>query len=111
MCFASFPTGASSSTSRNSTTSSRPPRPLISRTRGVDFACSSGVRHDFMFATGIENSYPTIANRKRIDEMDKCGHYRHVDDDFDRVQELGVEFLRYGPPLHTTWLGQDDYEW
>jgi len=65
-----------------------------------------------MFATGIENSYPTIGpNRTRIDEMDKCGHYRHVDDDFDRVEELGVEFLRYGPPIHTTWLGRGKWDW
>ncbi len=65
-----------------------------------------------MFATGIENSYPTIGpNRKRIDEMEKCGHYRHVDDDFDRVLEIGIEFLRYGPPIHTTWLGRGKYDW
>lgn len=31
----------------------------------------------FMFATGIENSNPTIHNgRTRIDELEKCGHYR-----------------------------------
>jgi hypothetical protein len=34
----------------------------------------------FMFATGIENSYPTIllpdGTRKRVDEMEKCGHYQ-----------------------------------
>ena len=30
----------------------------------------------FLFATGIENSYPTInSGRTRIDEMEKCGHY------------------------------------
>jgi hypothetical protein len=29
----------------------------------------------FLFATGIENSYPTInGGRPRIDEMEKCGH-------------------------------------
>lgn len=32
----------------------------------------------FLFATGIENSYPTIQNgRVRVDEMEKCGHYQH----------------------------------
>src|SRR5215204_1931209 len=36
----------------------------------------------FLFATGIENSYPTIANGKRIDQMDKCGHYARWEDDF-----------------------------
>ena len=54
----------------------------------------------FMFATGIENSYPTIRNgAKRVDEMESCGHYQHWRRDFDCVEELGIRFLRYGPPL------------
>ncbi len=49
----------------------------------------------FIFATGIENSYPTIQNgRHRVDEMEKCGHYRQWRTDFDKVEELGIEFLR-----------------
>lgn len=65
-----------------------------------------------MFATGIENSYPTInAGKTRIDQMELCGHYRHWRDDFEAVQEIGIEFLRYGPPIHTTWLGADRYDW
>ncbi len=66
----------------------------------------------FMFATGIENSYPTIRNGShRVDEMAKCGHYARWSDDFDGVDELGIHFLRYGPPLHTTWLGEGRYDW
>lgn len=66
----------------------------------------------FIFATGIENSYPTIQNgRVRIDEMDACGHYKHWKTDFDLVQDLGIRFLRYGPPIHTTWLGDGKYDW
>src|SRR5690348_10863674 len=66
----------------------------------------------FMFATGIENSIPTIAGgRQRVDEMEKCGHYRHWQTDFRLVRELGLRFLRYGPPLHRTWLGVDRYDW
>lgn len=66
----------------------------------------------FMFATGIENSYPTIRNGShRVDEMAQCGHYDRWSDDFDRVDELGIHFLRYGPPLHTTWLGEGRYDW
>jgi beta-glucosidase len=65
-----------------------------------------------MFATGIENSIPTIDNgRTRIDQMDACGHYRHWKLDFDCVEELGLDYLRYGPPLHTTWQGPDRYDW
>jgi len=66
----------------------------------------------FMFATGIENSAPTIGNgAHRVDEMEKCGHYRRWREDFDLVQDLGVSFLRYGPPLHRTWLGDGRYDW
>ena len=66
----------------------------------------------FMFATGIENSYPTIHNgRLRVDEMEKCGHYTHWRTDFDLLEDLNVHTLRYGPPIHTTWLGQERYDW
>jgi beta-glucosidase/6-phospho-beta-glucosidase/beta-galactosidase len=65
-----------------------------------------------MFATGIENSYPTLQHgRVRVDEMARCGHYEHWREDFDRVQELGIQFLRYGPPLHRTYLGDEKYDW
>ncbi len=66
----------------------------------------------FLFATGIENSYPTIKNgRVRIDEMEQCGHYKQWQTDFDRVQEVGLSFLRYGPPLQRTWVGDGKYDW
>jgi hypothetical protein len=43
----------------------------------------------FLFATGIENSNPTIDNgRQRVDEMEKCKHYQFWQKDFDLVQEL-----------------------
>lgn len=65
-----------------------------------------------MFATGIENSIPTIhGGRTRVDEMDVCGHYKHWRLDFDCVEELGIHFLRYGPPLHRTWLAPNKYDW
>src|SRR6185436_8427029 len=66
----------------------------------------------FMFATGIENSSPTIQNvRVRVDEMERCGHYRLWKVDFEKVEELGICFLRYGLPLHRTWLGPHRYDW
>jgi len=64
----------------------------------------------FMFATGIENSYPMVGG-KRVDEMAKCDHYARWSQDFDLVEELGIGFLRYGPPIHTTWLGDGRYDW
>ncbi len=65
-----------------------------------------------MFATGIENSIPTIDNgRVRVDQMESCGHYKHWRTDFELLRELGLRFLRYGPPLHTTFLGPGRYDW
>jgi len=66
----------------------------------------------FMFCTGIENSAPTIdGGRTRIDEMQSCGHYARWQEDFALVQELGIEYLRYGPPLHQTLLGPGRHDW
>jgi beta-glucosidase len=65
-----------------------------------------------MFATGIENSIPKIeGGRVRVDQMESCGHYKFYSKDFDCVEDLGIKFLRYGPPLHTTLLGPDRYDW
>jgi len=69
----------------------------------------------FMFATGIENSYPNIllpdGRTKRVDEMEKALHYRYWETDFNLVKELGLEFLRYGPPYYNTHLGPGHYDW
>ena len=66
----------------------------------------------FMFATGIENSIPTIDNgRRRIDQMEKCGHYKRWREDFQLLRELDIHFLRYGPPLHRTFIGPGRYDW
>ena len=47
-----------------------------------------------MFATGIENSIPTINHGKtRVDEMEVCGHYDRWREDFDCVQEIGINYL------------------
>jgi beta-glucosidase len=66
----------------------------------------------FIFATGIENSIPTISQGAvRVDEMEKCGHYANWRKDFSLVADLGIRFLRYGPPLHRTFLGPGRYDW
>lgn len=69
------------------------------------------MRPAFMFATGIENSSPIINGRERVDEMEKCGHYGRWLDDFERVRELGVCFLRYGVPLYRVFLGPAKFDW
>jgi beta-glucosidase/6-phospho-beta-glucosidase/beta-galactosidase len=69
----------------------------------------------FMFTTGIENSYPTImlpdGTTKRVDEMEKTDHYKHWETDFALLREVGVEFLRYGPPYYKTHLGPGRFDW
>jgi beta-glucosidase len=68
-----------------------------------------------MFATGIENSYPTIqlpdGRVQRVDEMEKTGHYQRWREDFALMRELGLEYLRYGPPYYRTHLGPGRYDW
>lgn len=65
-----------------------------------------------MFCTGIENSNPTIDHgRTRIDEMESCFHYPRWREDFALVREMGIQFLRYGPPIHRTFLGPGRYDW
>jgi beta-glucosidase len=65
----------------------------------------------FLFATGIENSYPTISGGARIDQMDKCGHYARWEEDFGLVREMGLDALRYGPPYYRVHTAPDVYDW
>src|SRR3954447_20201614 len=71
--------------------------------------------HNFMFATGIENSYPMVAGPdgrdRRVDEMAKCRHYELWREDFRLVKELGLEYLRYGPPYYREHVGPGRYDW
>jgi beta-glucosidase/6-phospho-beta-glucosidase/beta-galactosidase len=73
------------------------------------------IENKFVFATGIENSYPNIklpdGTIKRVDEMEKCGHYQRWQEDFELVNEMGISFLRYGPPYYKTHLGPGKYDW
>ncbi|HWQ36683.1 MAG TPA: family 1 glycosylhydrolase [Blastocatellia bacterium] len=68
----------------------------------------------FIFATGIECSYPTIGTeqgRRRIDEMEKCGHYKRWREDLQLTLDLGIQVLRYGPPCYRIHLGPGQYDW
>lgn len=84
-----------------------PPRSARAATDHEEPAAS-----EFMFATGIECSYPTIENgRWRMDQLYETGHYRYWRRDLELVGELGLRYLRYGPPLHHVWVGPDRYDW
>ncbi|MDQ6757311.1 MAG: hypothetical protein M3004_10285 [Bacteroidota bacterium] len=67
---------------------------------------------NFLFATGIENSIPTIDNGwYRMDEMEKCRPYKYWEKDLELVKEMGINFLRYGQPLYKTFLGENKFDW
>ncbi len=68
-----------------------------------------------MFATGIENSYPTImlpnGKIKRVDELEKARHYDLWREDFRLVKESGIRVLRYGPPYYAVHQAPGVYDW
>jgi beta-glucosidase len=69
----------------------------------------------FIFATGIECSYPLVkttgSNRRRVDEMEKCKHYEMWREDLQLTRDLGITFLRYGPPYYKMHLAPGKYDW
>ncbi|MBA4183091.1 MAG: family 1 glycosylhydrolase, partial [Acidobacteria bacterium] len=71
-----------------------------------------GFPGNFMFATGIECSYPTIHHGKtRRDLLRECGHYEHWKEDLRLVQELGLKVLRYGLPYYKIHKSRGKYDW
>lgn len=80
-----------------------------------DTSSQAGLPAHFLFATGIECSYPTIAGpggrSVRVDELDKAFHYRHWRQDLALVRELGLRHLRYGPPYYRVHTAPDRYDW
>ena len=69
-----------------------------------------GAAGNFMFATGVECSYPTTADGRR-DLLAECGHYDRYVQDIALVRDLGLKVLRYGLPYHRTCTGPGRYDW
>ncbi len=80
----------------------------------LNHTASTSARH-FIFCTGIENSYPVITTkdgkRLRRDGMKLSDHYRLWRKDFNLVKEMGITFLRYGPPYYKCHKGPMQYDW
>ena len=67
---------------------------------------------NFMFATGIECSYPTIdQGRTRRDLLAECDHYNRYQQDLALVKDLGLNVLRYGLPYYKIQLAPGKYDW
>lgn len=94
----------------SSTRRPSPPRKVKAPRNRAESAPTSP--HGFIFATGIECSYPTTEHgRWRWDEMAATEHYEKWKEDFDVAREVGVTHIRYGPPLHLIFTGPGTYDW
>lgn len=72
----------------------------------------TGAPGNFMFATGIECSYPTIENGKlRRDLLEECGHYERFEEDLNLIKELGLKVVRYGLPYYRINFAPGKYDW
>lgn len=90
--------------------------PRLRRASRRDRETSTGERRRsdgaFIFATGIECSYPTVEHgRWRRDEMASMRHYDLWQRDFELARKIGVTHLRYGPPLHLVYPAPGQYRW
>jgi beta-glucosidase/6-phospho-beta-glucosidase/beta-galactosidase len=65
----------------------------------------------FMFGCGIECSCPTIDGNRRVDQLRDTGHYELWKTDLKLVRELGIRYLRYGPPIYRIFTGPNQYHW
>lgn len=65
----------------------------------------------FMFAVGIECSCPLIEGGQRVDQLRDTGHYENWKTDLRLVRELGLRYLRYGPPIYRIWKDKNQYDW
>lgn len=72
----------------------------------------TGQAGNFMFATGIECSYPTIEHGKvRRDQLEEGHHYARWQEDLHLVKDLGLKYLRYGLPYYRVHQGPGKYDW
>ncbi|UOQ78912.1 family 1 glycosylhydrolase [Hymenobacter sp. 5516J-16] len=72
----------------------------------------TGNAGNFMFATGIECSYPTIANGTiRRDLLAETDHYTRYKEDLALVKELGLKVLRYNLPYYLIHKAPGRFDW
>ena len=71
--------------------------------------------HTFMFATGIENSYPVVTGPDggdlRVDEMAKCGHYQRWKEDFRWCGNWGSNFCGSARRITGNIARPGKYDW
>ena len=66
---------------------------------------------NFLFATGIENSYPRLPDGSRHDQLEQGGHYDRWRDDFELARSLGIGAIRYGPAWYRVHTAPGRFDW
>jgi beta-glucosidase len=68
----------------------------------------------FIFATGIECSYPTIeweGKTVRRDQLAECHHYERWEEDIELMVDCGIRYVRYGLPYYNMHVAPDKFDW
>ena len=97
-----------------------PPRSSGALTGGAAFSEGATFLHHLEAVAGVPYRKWVTLPRAVVGDDGAVGtrdvQYYGRDDvrwreDFDCVQEIGINYLRYGPPIHKTWLGPGKYDW
>ncbi|MBC8141466.1 MAG: family 1 glycosylhydrolase [Armatimonadetes bacterium] len=79
---------------------------------GTGTGLPTGGRDSFLFATGIECSYPKIQNNTiRRDQLAECGHYDNYKQDLALIKDMGLKAVRYGLPYYSIHTAPGKYDW
>ncbi len=63
-----------------------------------------------VFMTGIESSDPFADNTRRDQLKEAHNFYERFSERLEKVRELGITWVRFGPPYSQTHLGRDKYD-
>lgn len=63
-----------------------------------------------IFLTGIENADPFVEGTRRNQLQEAHDFYVNYEKRLERIKELGINWLRFGPPYSTAHLSKDQYD-
>jgi beta-glucosidase/6-phospho-beta-glucosidase/beta-galactosidase len=75
---------------------------------------NEALQSEFIWATGIEDTFVTAAHpitSRHIDEYELTGHYSRWQEDIQLVAQTGVKMCRYGIPWHKIQPEKNRWQW
>ncbi|MDQ3076867.1 MAG: family 1 glycosylhydrolase [bacterium] len=63
-----------------------------------------------IFLTGIESSDPWVSNNRRNQLVEAHNFHEHWEKRIENIYDLGIRWLRFGPPYSQTHVGKDVYD-